>query len=276
MVSALIKSNAKLNLSLNIVSKKKKFHEIQSLFCFIDLYDKIFISETNQKKHQVSFSGLFSRAIKRDNSISKLLKILDKESLLKKKYKINVVKFIPQKSGLGGGSMNAASILNFLIEKKIINLKNEIKFNICDKIGHDTKIGLFKNLVFLNKNRLVTNIKKKLNFYVFVFKPNFSCSTKTIYSKVKNFSKPYKSLNKLLLNISNSNNDLEEIVLKKNPGVKRALVFLKNIKGVEFVRMTGSGSCFVAYFKNKKRMEYASKLFTNKYKKYWSVMSKTI
>ena len=186
------------------------------------------------------------------------------------------MKFIPQKSGLGGGSMNAASILNFLIEKKIINLKNEIKFNICDKIGHDTKIGLFKNLVFLNKNRLVTNIKKKLNFYVFVFKPNFSCSTKTIYSKVKNFSKPYKSLNKLLLNISNSNNDLEEIVLKKNPGVKRALVFLKNIKGVEFVRMTGSGSCFVAYFKNKKRMEYASKLFTNKYKKYWSIMSKTI
>jgi len=83
-------------------------------------------------------------------------------------------------------------------------------------------------------------------------------------------------LNKLLLNISNSNNDLEEIVIKKNPGVKRALVFLKNIKGVEFVRMTGSGSCFVAYFKNKKRMEYASKLFTKKYKKYWSIMSKTI
>ncbi len=177
---------------------------------------------------------------------------------------------------MGGGSMNAASILNFLIENKIIKMKKKIKFDICDKIGHDTKIGLFKNLVFLDKNRLITNIKKKINFYVFIFKPNFSCSTKVVYKKVKNFSKPYKNLNKLLLNILNSNNDLEEIVIKKNPGVKRALVFLKNIKGVEFVRMTGSGSCFVAYFKNKKRMEYASKLFTKKYKKYWSIMSKTI
>ena len=85
MVPTLIKSNAKLNLSLNVISKKKIFHEIQSLFCFIDLHDKIFISETNQKKHQVSFKGLFSKEIRRDNSITKLLKILDKENLLKKK-----------------------------------------------------------------------------------------------------------------------------------------------------------------------------------------------
>ena len=32
----------------------------------------------------------------------------------------------------------------------------------------------------------------------------------------------------------------------------------------------------VVYFKSKKNLLNASKLFTNKYKKYWSVMSKTI
>ena len=39
------------------------------------------------------------------------MKFMDKENLLKgKKYLIKIKKNIPQKAGLGGGSMNAASI----------------------------------------------------------------------------------------------------------------------------------------------------------------------
>ena len=75
---------------------------------------------------------------------------------------------------------------------------------------------------------------------------------------------------------NNKKNDLEPIVLKKFRNISKPLFFLKSLKEIEFVRMTGSGSSFVAYFKSKKNLLNASKLFTNKYKKYWSVMSKTI
>jgi len=103
-----IKSFAKINLFLNVVSKKKKFHRIQSLFSFIDLHDRIEISTINRKKHFIKFDGKFSKGISKKNSISTLLKILDQKGLIKKKYYIKVTKNIPQKSGMGGGSMNAA------------------------------------------------------------------------------------------------------------------------------------------------------------------------
>ena len=43
-----------------------------------------------------------------------MLKILDKNNLLNsQKYFIKIKKNIPQKSGLGGGSMNASSLIRF-------------------------------------------------------------------------------------------------------------------------------------------------------------------
>ena len=53
-------------------------------------------------------------------------------------------------------------------------------------------------------------------------------------------------------------------------------IFLKNLANPVFVRMTGSGSTLVAYYKSKKRCESAKKKFNSKYKNYWCISSKTI
>ena len=114
-----IKSNAKLNLALNITGKKGGLHKIESIINFIDLYDVISIGRYKGNKHNISFYGEFSKKIKKKNTVQKLFQILDKQKLLQnKKFKIRIKKIIPQEAGLGGGSMNAASILNYLIKKK--------------------------------------------------------------------------------------------------------------------------------------------------------------
>ena len=113
-----IKSYAKINLALNIVGKKDNLHMIESIVAFINLYDQILIKEIKSKEHKVIFLGKFSKDIGKNNTISKLLKVLEKENLLKKKFKITVNKKIPTKAGLGGGSMNAADILKFFSKKK--------------------------------------------------------------------------------------------------------------------------------------------------------------
>ena len=112
-----IKSYAKINLNLNIVSKRKinNLHQIESLVALIDLADEIKISEIRSKKHKVIFRGKYSKGIPKFNTITHLLKLLEKEKIIKKKYQILVKKNIPQKSGMGGGSMNAASIFKYLI-----------------------------------------------------------------------------------------------------------------------------------------------------------------
>ena len=64
-----IKSNAKLNLALNITGKKKVLHKIESIIGFIDLHDVISINQHNGKKHHISFYGKFSKNIGKTQAI---------------------------------------------------------------------------------------------------------------------------------------------------------------------------------------------------------------
>ena len=126
-----IKSYAKINLALNVTGKLAKLHKIESIVSFINLHDLIFIKKIKGSHHQISFYGNFSKNIRRNNTVEKLFKILDENQLLKdRKFKIKIKKNIPQKAGLGGGSMNVANILNTLIKKKLLKLvKKRLKIS---------------------------------------------------------------------------------------------------------------------------------------------------
>ena len=276
-----IKSYAKLNLALNIVGKANSLHRIESIVSFINLYDLIKIKQIKSKKHLIKFKGKFSKNINENNTISKLLEILEKKKILKdKKFKIEVDKYIPNKAGLGGGSMNAASILKFLMKKKIIRIKKKEMVKISNLIGSDVILGLNQKNAILNskkKIRYFNNIKK---FYPLIVKPNFGCSTKKIFSRVRKF-------NKVMLNRTNKkmfsfdylkkmNNDLEYVAFLRYPKLKIIKSYLENSLDPVFVRMTGSGSALVAYFQTKKRCELAKKRFNKNYKNYWCIASKTI
>ena len=114
-----IKSHAKINLALNIIGKSSSLHKIETIVSFISQHDEIFIKKINSQKHNIIFTGKFSHNISKDNTISKLLKILKNKNLLKnKKFQILVNKNIPNRAGLGGGSMNAANILKLFVKKK--------------------------------------------------------------------------------------------------------------------------------------------------------------
>ena len=72
------------------------------------------------------------------------------------------------------------------------------------------------------------------------------------------------------------NNSLEQIVLNRYPVLKKIRSYLENLENPMFVRMTGSGSVFIAYYISKNQCERAQKKFRKNYKKYWCIISKTI
>ena len=277
-----IKSYAKINISLNVIAKlNSNFHKIESLVTFIKLHDLIYIRQIKAKNHKVQFSGKYSKHIFRNNTVSNLLKILDKNHFLKeKKFEIKIIKNIPQKSGMGGGSMNAANIFKFFLKKNYFMIKKKEIKKISNEISNDVALGLeIKNTV-LSSNGNLTKFKKKLGLHVLVVKPNFGCSTKFIYSKIKSFSKANYNNPKISLlsrtNIINSNNDLENVAFKKYPKLKNLKLYLLKIKNTIFVRMTGSGSSIVAYFLSKKAAVNAAIVFKRKFKNYWCIVSKTV
>ena len=276
-----LKSNAKININLNITGKSisKKIHFIESLVVFIGLSDLINIQKTNYKSHKVIFKGRFYKGITKKNTVLKLLNLLDKKKLLgKKKYKIVIKKNIPQKSGMGGGSMNAATILSFFFKKKLLNLKQS---KICaKKISSDVILGLTNKSKILHSNGNVKEIKRKIKYTVLLIKPFYGCSTKEIFAMNKTFSKKQYFFNKKT-NISDrmivqSKNDLEISAFKKYPKLKILKNKLLENQKAEFVRMTGSGSTLVMYFKSKVSAKKALKMYKRKLNKCWCILSKII
>ena len=74
----------------------------------------------------------------------------------------------------------------------------------------------------------------------------------------------------------NSKNDLEQIVFKIYPKLKKLKLFLIKLPNIIFARMSGSGSSIVAYFHSKKATDIAAKKFKRKFNNYWYIKSKTI
>lgn len=273
-----IKSYAKINLNLNIVSKRKinNLHQIESLVALIDLADEIKISEIRSKKHKVIFRGKYSKGIPKFNTITHLLALLEKEKIIKKKYRILVKKNIPKKSGMGGGSMNAASILSFFLKKKILTKKLSEKF--AKKIGSDVILGLNKfPKVYLPSGKIRV-LKTRIKYYLLLVKPNFGCSTRKVFSANKVFSKSklgkLKNVSKTM--IINSENDLENSAFRLYPNLFKLKNKLLSWKKAEFVRMTGSGSTLVMYFNTKVSAKNALKMSKRKLNNCWCILSKVI
>tara|TARA_X000000950_G_scaffold4143_1_gene4324 strand:+ start:2741 stop:3586 length:846 start_codon:yes stop_codon:yes gene_type:complete len=281
MAYRVIKSHAKVNIALNITGKAKNLHKIESIVAFVSFYDVIFLKKIQSQKHIIIFSGRFSKDIPKNNSVSKLFNILDKQKLLNnQKFKIRINKNIPSEAGLGGGSMNAANILKYLIKYKIIKLNKKQISTICKSIGSDVILGLNSTYTVLKSNSETKQLKNCEKFYTLIVKPNFGCSTKIIYSRVKKFSKPKLNnpLKKMIKfnYLKNLNNSLETIAFSRFPKLKRIKYHLENSSNEGFVRMTGSGSALVAYFKSKKICNNVKKKFKKKYKNYWCIVAKTI
>jgi len=282
MTSSIIKSYAKINLSLGVIKKKTGYHKIESLVTFLKYCDEISLKTIKNKNHKVQFFGKFSKGIGKNNTVTKLLDLLDKKKCLNnQKYLIRIKKNIPQKSGLGGGSMNASAIIRYFKNKNIIRL-TEVEINdIANLIGSDVKLGIVKKNSVLFSNGNILRVKNKLNLYTLLVKPdNLGCSTKEIYSNVRSFSSKRikgKRVNYFKIsNILNLKNDLEKIVFKKYPKLKNLKLFMEKLPNVKIVRMSGSGSTFIAYFKSKNASINAIKILKRKYKNYWCILSKTI
>ena len=182
-----IKSYSKVNLTLKVNSKSYKgLHDIQSLFCWIILFDKIEINKIKKNKDRIIFKGPFAKLIKnRNNTVNILLKKLRDFNLISNYYSVTIRKNIPVFSGLGGGTSNAAFIFKYLL-KNNVNKNLLIKFK--NIIGSDfnlffTKQGFLKNL------QTVIDFKKKYSLFFVLVQPKIKCSTREIYSNVSKFSK---------------------------------------------------------------------------------------
>ena len=282
-----IKTYSKINLSLRVLKKLSTgYHNIRSLITFCDLHDVISVSKIKDLKDRIIFTGKFKKGIDQNiNTVSKVLNLLRKDKLLGNQiYKINIHKNIPHGSGLGGGSSNAAGLLNYFNDKMKLKLNRKKIEKLAKSIGFDVPINLKKKNTFLTgKEGQIIRLNQKFRLNLLVLYPNLVCSTKKIYEKNKEVSllKSENSFNiknkkKLINYLKTEDNDLQKAAFTIYPELKKVITFIESQKGCHFSRITGSGSACIGVFSDMKNAIYAKKLIKLKYPKYWCVVSKTI
>jgi len=276
-----LRSFAKINLSLLINRKLKNgFHDIQSLFCLIDLKDRIIIKKIKNKKDKITFKGPHSKYVnKSNNTVRKILQIMRKYKIITHYYSIIIFKQIPVFAGLGGGTSNAATLFKFFAKKK----SKSISFNkVVEKIGSDFRL-FFYNYGFLKNMKTIISLQKHHRLYFLLAGPNIISSTKEVYSKVRKYSKKEKISQAKLKNkknfidyIKNSKNDLQSIVEKKHRKISILLNDIKTMRGCYFSRMSGSGSVCYGLFTNQRCSKAALISLRKKHPKFWFSIAKTI
>jgi 4-diphosphocytidyl-2-C-methyl-D-erythritol kinase len=178
-------ANAKINIGLNITSKRPDgFHEIKSCFYPIQWSDIIEIIPSSE--YQFSSSGI---PIPDAASVNLCSKAFD---LLKAQYnipnvKIHLHKIIPIGAGLGGGSSDAAYVLKALNTLFNLKINNHELEKLAKQIGSDCPFFIENKPTYAigTGTDFQPDLLPNLNQYTIVcIYPKFGISTKEAYSKV--------------------------------------------------------------------------------------------
>ena len=242
--------NAKINLGLNVISKKNNgYHNLESCFCPINLFDIIEIKKSNTLSFRTS--GIKIPGKSKENII---FKIIEEIKTKVKPLDIFLYKNIPLGSGLGGGSSNAT--FSLLTINKLFNLKikkNEL-FRITKKVGSDCPFFINNEVSYVQGTG---NIIEKINIDIYnkkiiIIIPNLHISTKEAFKKIS-INKPKYSIKTILENESIEKwekyifNDFENYTFFKYNFLKKIKESLYNY-GALFSSLSGTGSAIYGIF----------------------------
>lgn len=275
MKNLLLKSYAKINICLNVVSKREDgYHELDMVMLPLKLHDSILFSELkNGRDHFITIDD-FSLGLFKYNIATAAIDKMQSLYHFDQKFRITIHKVIPMQSGLGGGSSNAATIINAVNEYCHLNLSYQELVDLSTGIGADVPFFL------TNKPARCRGIGEKLDFinvkndyYVLLVKPEKGCSTQSVYEvsdqmdlQVGNVETVIKALeegdDELLAN--SIFNSLEKPAITLVPDIQIIIDKLK-IAGLKIVQMSGSGSAVFALSTDKKLIHSVAKQLENQY-----------
>ena len=231
-------SPAKLNLFLHVNGRREDgYHELQTLFQFLDYGDQITVELTNDDK--ITLLTPVEGVAEQDNLIVKAANILRPYNQSGLGVNISVEKVLPMGGGLGGGSSNAATILLALNQLWQINLPLTKLADLGLTLGADVPIFVQGFAAFAEGVGEKLQPASPDECWYLVSKPDVHIATQVVFQS----DDLPRNTPKILaenLDTTHRQNDCEVVVIKHYPEVAKLLATL-----VEYApsRMTGTGAC---------------------------------
>ena len=252
--AVIIFPNAKINLGLNIVSKREDgYHNIETVFYPVKgLCDIIEYRESRTGETSLDMGGIKIDSTQDDNLVFKAYKLLAEEHKIPA-LDIMLRKNIPSGAGLGGGSADAAFMLTALNEEYGLGISED---DICRKaalLGSDCAFfTLNKPVCASGRGEIFSPVSLDLSGYkIVIVKSDDFVSTKEAYANCKPQS-PAASIKDILKTPieewkNNLVNDFEKSVFTTHPEVKRIKERLYS-EGALYASMSGSGASVFGIF----------------------------
>lgn len=246
--------NAKINLGLNILSKRPDgYHNIES--CFYPIFWGDVLEVIASDTFSFTSSGLEIPGESENNLCCKAYNLLLKDFDLAPVH-IHLHKVIPMGAGLGGGSADGAFTLKMLNQLFDLKLSPKDLEKYAATLGSDCPFFIRNEPVIVSGTGTeLERIKLDLSgFFIALKYPGIHIGTKEAYSKVIPGQPPYELRNILMQPIScwkeKLRNDFEPSVFPNHPEINDIKTTLYN-HGALYATMTGSGSTVYGIFTEK-------------------------
>ncbi len=251
MKSVLLLSPAKINLTLQVLSKREDgYHNIYTIFQKIDLFDEIKITR-GCRIFTLDFISP-EKVDLEENLVYRAYKKFKEKFGIAEEVAIKVRKYIPAGAGLGGGSSNAGTVLRGLAYLYGIPLKE--LYDIASQLGADVPFFLspYNCAIGEGIGDRLTPFTNFSAWYLLIF-PGFKINTKWAYenlglTKSKNpvyYSEqipPWHTEQGLI-------NDFKDFLFKNFKIYEKYEKLLKDAGAVE-VGISGTGSVIFGIFED--------------------------
>lgn len=228
-----IDAHAKINWTLQVLgSRPDGYHEIRSVVLPIPLHDTVTLEEDNDIS-----CGMDAEIVRQEDNLAyRAATMLKAVSGFAGGVRIWIEKRIPVGAGLGGGSADAAAVLNGLNEMWGLDLSKDALCEVAARIGSDVPALVLGGAVMMEGRGervrpLVPAEEETLpdTKRLVVEMSGIEMSTAKVYREFRDADRGLGP------------NDLQPAAIRLNPGIGDAIRRME-ARGISRVTMTGSGS----------------------------------
>jgi 4-diphosphocytidyl-2-C-methyl-D-erythritol kinase len=245
--------NAKINLGLNIVSKRPDgYHNIETVFYPVRLWDALEIVPAAGGTTSFRQTGIPVDGDPQENLVFKAFRLLKKQYALPE-IDIYLQKNIPFGAGLGGGSADAAFMLKLLNDFAGLHLPDTRLEEYAAQLGADCPFFISNQPVFAEGiGTVFSPVSLSLaDYYLVLVKPDIHVATAAAYAGVRPQA-PKESLRTIIRRPVQSwknslVNDFEPSVFARFPEIGAIKQKLYD-RGAVYASMSGSGSSVFGIF----------------------------
>jgi 4-diphosphocytidyl-2-C-methyl-D-erythritol kinase len=262
-----LRAPAKINLSLKILGKRADgYHELETLMQKITLYDELELRFTAEPGVQIHCSDAELPTDERNIAVRAAQLFLKETGNSTRGVNIALKKNIPVAAGLGGGSSDAAAVLNGLDQLLKTACSPEQRAETGARLGSDVPLFIydFPAAFATGRGERLIPAPSLDNYHILLVNPGILVATKWAYeafssaagrialtANQKAFTLPCSKNSRPKFTIPDDlKNDLEQVTAKRYPVIQELKDCLLS-SGATGAMMSGSGSTVFGLFHRK-------------------------